>query len=280
MKTTFVVLAVALAGVATAQYHAQCSAPYKSFTTYTRNTNFNDGNGNIEACDAGAAGIVNSGPASSNDWQGAGWYRFTGAAGTEMPTSPAGDYACGGDASAYLAGVHPAAADGVVSREVCFGFFHRPCAWTATINVVACNGFYLYNLVTPPALCLRYCGTTPASLTAEVGTGSASAKVGTGSASASSSGSSFGTMPVIFIVLGVLALVGVVVGVVFVRRQTAAAATAAAKAAAAGLPEPEWDDTLYVSAPQAAEPVAQRAAEVDMDAAVAQFSAFSRSSDV
>ena len=58
----------------------------------------------------------------------------------------------------WLNGSHPLPRDGAVARPVCFAWNDNPCYWTATVQVVACNGFYLYSLPSPPTTCLRYCG--------------------------------------------------------------------------------------------------------------------------
>ena len=86
------------------------------------------------------------------------WYRFTGAAGTQMPTEPVPRLSCGTHAPGWLNGVHPAVIDGSVSRTVCFADFGNECRWKRTIAVVNCSSFYLYKLV-PIGFCkLRYCG--------------------------------------------------------------------------------------------------------------------------
>ncbi len=51
----------------------------------------------------------------------------------------------------------------MVTREVCFSwdYWNGPedmCRWSVNVAVVACQGFYLYNLTAPPTSCLRYCG--------------------------------------------------------------------------------------------------------------------------
>jgi hypothetical protein len=68
-----------------------------------------------------------------------------------MATTPQSDYACGTDAPGWLNGAHPLPNDGVVSRQVCFAwsYWNGPedsCRWSYNVDIVACNGFYLYNL--------------------------------------------------------------------------------------------------------------------------------------
>lgn len=130
--------------------NAQCSQPYTSFTSADRNVTFNDGNGGVEFCDLGGG----------SDWAGTGWYRFTGAAGTMMPETAPPIYACGTDAPGWLSGIHPAVADGVVTRTACFNWAGNTCLWNTSIEVVNCDSFYLYHLVDTTVACqLRYCGT-------------------------------------------------------------------------------------------------------------------------
>ena len=87
-----------------------------------------------------------------------GWYRFRGAAGTEMPTSCVGTHRCGTYAPGWLNGPHPSVADGAVYATVCFHWSSRCCRWSRSIRVRNCSGFYVYELGPPPTCSLRYCG--------------------------------------------------------------------------------------------------------------------------
>ncbi|XP_066022017.1 uncharacterized protein [Pocillopora verrucosa] len=87
-----------------------------------------------------------------------GWYRFDGAAGTEMPTSCVGQYRCGTHAPGWLNGSHPRVTDGIVTAKVCFHWGSDCCLWSANIRVRNCSGFYVYELVPPRGCHLRYCG--------------------------------------------------------------------------------------------------------------------------
>jgi cysteine-rich repeat protein len=93
-----------------------------------------------------------------NGWLGAGWYRFTGAAGTQMSETVIPSNMCATHASGWLNGVHPTLEDGIVSRQVCFNWSGNTCNWNAQIQVVACIDYYLYNLPNTPVCSLRYCG--------------------------------------------------------------------------------------------------------------------------
>ena len=86
-----------------------------------------------------------------------GWYRFGGAAGTEMPTSCVGQYRCGTRSPGWLNGSHPRATDGIVRAKVCFHTNSDCCLWSANIRVRNCSGFYVYEFVSMPT-CYSYCG--------------------------------------------------------------------------------------------------------------------------
>ena len=87
-----------------------------------------------------------------------GWYRFRGAAGTEMPTSCVGKNRCSSHATGWLNGAHPSVADGIVHATVCFHWSSGCCHWSINIRVRNCSGFYVYELGPPPGCYFRYCG--------------------------------------------------------------------------------------------------------------------------
>ena len=91
-----------------------------------------------------------------------GWYRFLGAAGTKMPTSCTPDHKCSTHATGWLKDGHPTAAEGRVSREVCFSY-SSDCCYNGAVNIQVrnCGSFYVYFLNgTPSSSCsYRYCGT-------------------------------------------------------------------------------------------------------------------------
>ena len=87
-----------------------------------------------------------------------GWYRFRGAAGTQMPTSCVGMNRCGTHAPGWLNRVHPSIAEGIVPATVCFHWNSGCCEWYTNIRVRNCGGFYVYELGPPPNCQLRYCG--------------------------------------------------------------------------------------------------------------------------
>ncbi|CAH3141405.1 unnamed protein product [Porites lobata] len=86
------------------------------------------------------------------------WYRFSGAAGTQMPTSCVPIHYCGTNAPGWLSTAHPTRTGQVVNGKVCFHWSNKCCNWHANIQVKRCNGFYVYKLVKTPVCWLRYCG--------------------------------------------------------------------------------------------------------------------------
>lgn len=88
----------------------------------------------------------------------AGWYRFTGDAGTQMPDYCVPTGRCGTVNPGWLNGTHPTFHDGVVRREVCYHYSGNCCARNTTVWVRNCGGFYIYFLDPPWYYCARYCG--------------------------------------------------------------------------------------------------------------------------
>lgn len=86
------------------------------------------------------------------------WYRFTGAAGTMMPTSCVPKHYCGTHAPGWLSGSHPTRVGQIVNGKVCFHWGGSCCNWHANIQIKKCNGFYVYKLARTPTCWLRYCG--------------------------------------------------------------------------------------------------------------------------
>ena len=87
-----------------------------------------------------------------------GWYRFSGAAGTQMATSCVGKNRCSSHAPGWLSTAHPSEDDGIVNGTVCFHWFSSCCHWLTNIRVRNCSEFYVYELGPPPTCRLRYCG--------------------------------------------------------------------------------------------------------------------------
>lgn len=86
------------------------------------------------------------------------WARFTGAAGTRMPTVAPAKFSCGTHAPGWLNGQEPTVEEGIVDREVCFHWESEPCHFSAAIKVKNCGAFLVYRLPKVPSCALRYCG--------------------------------------------------------------------------------------------------------------------------
>ena len=86
------------------------------------------------------------------------WYRFSGAAGKQMPTQVVPTNRCGTRAPGWLRGGHPTVAQGAVSRTVCFHWSGNQCRWSRIIRVQNCGAFFVYELTPTPFCNLRYCG--------------------------------------------------------------------------------------------------------------------------
>ncbi|CAH3182494.1 unnamed protein product [Porites lobata] len=114
---------------------------YASLNSYTRKITYSGSTGH---CDSGI---------------GPGWFRFSGSAGTRMPTSCPPYNRCGTGATGWLNGGHPTVADGQVSRQVCFHWPSSCCHWSRNIKVRNCGSYYVYHLNGSPVCNGRYCGT-------------------------------------------------------------------------------------------------------------------------
>ena len=88
----------------------------------------------------------------------AGWYRFQGASGDQIPDACVPIRRCGTLAPGWLNGTHPTVQDGVVTRPVCYHWSNNCCRWSNTIKVRNCSGYYVYELQRTPTCPLRYCG--------------------------------------------------------------------------------------------------------------------------
>ncbi|XP_031553321.1 neurogenic locus notch homolog protein 1-like isoform X4 [Actinia tenebrosa] len=86
------------------------------------------------------------------------WYRFSGAAGSALPTTCVAKNHCGTHATGWMQGVHPTQEQGIVTRRVCYHWSNNCCHWKNNIRVKNCGGFYVYELDKPPHCHLRYCG--------------------------------------------------------------------------------------------------------------------------
>lgn len=90
-----------------------------------------------------------------------GWHRFSGAAGTHLPTASlnngaGGKEVCGTSIVGWMEGSHPTVYDGIVSRNICFEFENGNCEYQVRILVRTCDDpaepgktFYVYHLKYP-----------------------------------------------------------------------------------------------------------------------------------
>lgn len=84
--------------------------------------------------------------------------RFSGAGGTQIPTTAPSISHCSTDAPGWYNGLMPAS--GVtVNGTVCYNWSSNTCNWLNTITVTNCGSYYVYGLVSPPVCTLRYCTT-------------------------------------------------------------------------------------------------------------------------
>ena len=85
------------------------------------------------------------------------WYRFVGAAGTQMPTTRVPAFRCGTIWSGWLDDAHPKVEEGDVPRTVCFSDRSSGCRYNRNISVKNCGSYFIYKLY-PPSCPSRYCG--------------------------------------------------------------------------------------------------------------------------
>ena len=91
------------------------------------------------------------------DWNGEGWYRITGEAGTKLVDSPAEKSHSGTFAVGWLHGGHPTISMGEVDRTVNFNWLDNTAFRSAPVKVVNCSTFYVYYLPNTPNCHYGYC---------------------------------------------------------------------------------------------------------------------------
>lgn len=84
------------------------------------------------------------------------WVRFSGAAGTVLANYAISSYNCNTHATGWYTGSYPSVGS-TTSGTVCYNWGGNTCNWSNAISVTNCNGFYVYQLTTPPVCSLRYC---------------------------------------------------------------------------------------------------------------------------
>jgi hypothetical protein len=86
------------------------------------------------------------------------WYRFTGNAGTKMPTTCVPSNRCQTHAPGWVNGALPTTNGETVTRKVCFNWSSNCCKWYRNIRIRNCGSFLVFELV-PVGCHSRYCGT-------------------------------------------------------------------------------------------------------------------------
>ena len=89
------------------------------------------------------------------------WYRFMGAAGTQLSTSCVPRYRCGTEYPLWMDGEYPTEDEGRVRRRVCQSFWYDCCHLKTAISVRNCSGFYVHKFSPPPYCSGRFCGFSP-----------------------------------------------------------------------------------------------------------------------
>merc|ERR1712223_2264400 len=143
-----------------AKLPSQCHN-YKSLTDSKRRYDFTDASAELlnyfcqqcrYFCD------LNGKSYTSEDWDGPGWYRITGQAGTQLSENFSNwkRNHCGTYNSGHMLGGHPQPRQ-TVTREVCFRPDCSKLYENLQIEVTNCVGYYVYNLKEMAACHRRYC---------------------------------------------------------------------------------------------------------------------------
>jgi hypothetical protein len=143
-KTCFSSLATGATGTTgatTTTLPSQCTS-YISNTDYTRNVGYT----------GGCCGNDNS--------LAIGWYRFSGAAGTQLITSPVNTFLCGSDYTGWFNGSLPTTVGGVTTGMVCVNEGGYLCYTSYSISSVLatnCGSYYVFYLTPMVNMFCRYC---------------------------------------------------------------------------------------------------------------------------
>ena len=82
------------------------------------------------------------------------WVRFTGSGGTAIPNNPPQAHHCGTNSPGWIRGAHPAVAEGVVRRKLCYRHNANECEFDSyEISIRNCGSFFVYK---PPDLTQCY----------------------------------------------------------------------------------------------------------------------------
>ena len=130
---------------------------YKVLDSYTRHLSNPHGVCGGPCCDD--TGSYHSPP----DWSGEAWYRFSGAAGSQMRDRPLPDTGlCGTSCPGWLSGGHPSPQEGQVTRTVYYQRYGHEedgqgCG-EDQVSVINCGGYFVYHLPDVHECYLGYCG--------------------------------------------------------------------------------------------------------------------------
>jgi hypothetical protein len=103
---------------------------------------------------------IGLGSGSNCDTTAGAWVRFDGNY-TMIPSTVVTPNSCSTSATGYLTSDHPVNLFQQLSGTVCYNWSDNKCSWTNQISITKCDGYYVYQLPTPPTCTLRYCTTTP-----------------------------------------------------------------------------------------------------------------------
>ena len=82
------------------------------------------------------------------------WVRFTGSGGKAIPNNPPQAHHCGPNSPGWIRGAHPAVAEGVVRRKLCYRHNANECEFDSyEISIRNCGSFFVYK---PPDLTQCY----------------------------------------------------------------------------------------------------------------------------
>ena len=94
----------------------------------------------------------------SQDWKGAGWYRFQHPAGILLAQSPPGANHCGTVATGWSNSTLPDKPGDSVDIKICFQWSGNDCYESNEGKVTNCGSYFIYYLDNVPACDNRYCG--------------------------------------------------------------------------------------------------------------------------
>ena len=92
----------------------------------------------------------------NSDWQGPGWYKFDGPAGTKMSETSIDEQQCATHAPGWLNAAHPTIEEQTIDAQVCFHWVGDTCRWSSDVQVKNCGDYFLYNFPDTPTCSLRY----------------------------------------------------------------------------------------------------------------------------